>query len=97
LNYDRNRPLILWGAGKKGKYIAKQLVAHNIPFHWTCNNDKKIGKSIYDVQLFSTEIHETLYHGQFIIAIAEPQSQASIKRTFANRNLVSMQDFFFFC
>lgn len=97
LNYDKNRPLVLWGAGKKGKYIAKQLVEQNIPFHWTCNNDKKIGKSIYNAPLFSTDLHHQLYHGQFIIAIAEPQSQQNIKQDFIAKGLTSMKDYFFFC
>ena len=36
LHYDNTRPLAIWGAGNKGKYIAKLLVDKNIPFEWIC-------------------------------------------------------------
>jgi len=47
LNYDADRPLIIWGAGAKGKSIAKALISKKIDFHWLCNNPNKIGKDIY--------------------------------------------------
>ncbi|MEO0405361.1 MAG: hypothetical protein AAF193_10865, partial [Bacteroidota bacterium] len=45
--------LILWGAGKKGKELAKMLVEKEIPFMWLTENQKKAGKDIYGVRLRS--------------------------------------------
>ena len=53
LNYDASRPLAIWGAGNKGKTLAKILLTKNIPFYWICDNPKKIGKHIYDQELFN--------------------------------------------
>ena len=47
-NVDRNlkRPLVLWGAGKNGKDMAKLLLKKEDDFFWVCNNGEKIGKDI---------------------------------------------------
>lgn len=97
LNHQNNRPLVLWGAGKKGKYLAQLLTKHQIAFHWICNNDKKIGKHIYGHELLPVKHIKTLQSPQFIIAIAQPDAQSEIKYSFDNQGLKSMQDFFFFC
>ena len=47
LDYDSNRPLVVWGAGNKGKTIAQSLLEKQIDFYWVCDNPNKIGKSIY--------------------------------------------------
>ena len=44
LNYDTSRPLTIWGAGQKGKKVAKLLKQKGINFIWICDNPKKIGK-----------------------------------------------------
>ena len=38
LDYDSTRPLTLWGAGNKGKTIAKTLIENEVPFDWICDN-----------------------------------------------------------
>lgn len=43
LNYNSEKQLVIWGAGKKGKGIAQILNQQNIPFDWICNNSNKIG------------------------------------------------------
>ena len=40
-DYDQVRPLVLWGAGKKGKRIARMLNEKNISFGWVTNNTEK--------------------------------------------------------
>lgn len=47
IDYQVNHPLILWGAGKKGKRIAHLLHKNDIPFEWISNNPKKIGQMIH--------------------------------------------------
>jgi glycosyltransferase involved in cell wall biosynthesis len=97
LNYNQNRPLVLWGAGKKGKYIAQKLVSHSIPFYWICNNDKKIGKDIYGQRLLPIAKAASLDAPQFVIAVAQPDAQQEIKSNFLKNSLKTMVDYFFFC
>jgi glycosyltransferase involved in cell wall biosynthesis len=62
--------LILWGAGKKGKYIAKQLIHKGTNFIWISNNPNKIGKSIYGVGIQGEDLLGKTQSGQVILAIA---------------------------
>ena len=39
LDRDQTRPLVLWGAGKNGKDMAKLLQAYDDTFHWVCDNE----------------------------------------------------------
>ncbi|MBT8271082.1 MAG: glycosyltransferase, partial [Bacteroidia bacterium] len=36
LDLDKSRPLTVWGAGYKGKTVAKHLIKAGQPFHWIC-------------------------------------------------------------
>ena len=47
LEYSSPQTLVIWGAGKKGKEIARLLSEQELPFTWVCDNTKKIGKDIY--------------------------------------------------
>lgn len=97
LDYDKNRPLVVWGAGRKGKSIAKYLIKENTDFNWLCNNPKKIGKSIYDVLMQSETAIETLDNPQVIVAVANHEEQAILKKYFQQKGMVTMLDYFFFC
>jgi glycosyltransferase involved in cell wall biosynthesis len=46
--FKEHDQLVLWGAGKKGKKIAKELIKDSFPFIWITNNSKKIGHIIYN-------------------------------------------------
>ena len=78
-DFQALRPLILWGTGRKGKAIAKELQNHNVPFHWVTNNPKKIGHYIYDVEIESLNIIENTTTAQIIIAISSRHQQESVK------------------
>lgn len=97
LSNNNKRPLVLWGAGKKGKCIAQMLTNAKVPFTWICNNKNKIGKDIYQQRLYPTSHLSTLIQPQIIVAIAEPIAQKTIKESFSKQGLTSMKDFFFFC
>ena len=79
LNYDNSRPLVIWGAGTKGKYIAKTLQKKKIDFIWICDNPKKIGKHIYDVELHNFPYLETQKNPLSIISVANKTAQKEIK------------------
>jgi hypothetical protein len=97
LDYDKNRVLTIWGAGFKGKRIAKLLKKKGIPFIWICNNPKKIGKHIYGNQLYSFRYLNDLKTPQTIVAVANERSQERIKHYFEIQDMKSMKDYFFFC
>ncbi len=56
LKQKNNNSIVLWGTGKKGKLIAKELIKKEHPFIWITENTNKHGKEIYG-QL----IHETKF------------------------------------
>lgn len=97
LDYNTSRPLVIWGAGKKGKTIAKKLIALNINFKWVCDNPKKIGKHIYNQEMKAFTHLETLEKPQSIISVANVKEQTEIKNYFKSQNMLSMIDYFFFC
>ncbi|MEZ4793479.1 MAG: glycosyltransferase family 2 protein [Gelidibacter sp.] len=97
LDYDESRVLTVWGAGFKGKHIAKLLKKRNVPFIWICNNPKKISKHIYGIELQSFTYLNELHNPQSIVTVANEQSQERIKTYFSDQNMKSMTDYFFFC
>ncbi|WP_179335066.1 glycosyltransferase family 2 protein [Winogradskyella costae] len=97
LNYDASRPLAVWGAGHKGKTLAKILLKLNISFYWICDNPKKIGKHIYEQELFNFDYLAELKQPQSIVTVANSEAQKEIKRYFETQNMQAMIDYFFFC
>lgn len=82
LDYKTSFDLVLWGAGKKGKFLAQRLVQEGIPFKWICDNPKKIGKHIYGKLIQEIPAKEQIsLTCQFIIAVANSDSQISINQT----------------
>ena len=79
IDYDSNKTLALWGAGKKGKYIAKQLIQNNKSFLWLTENPNKIGHDIYGTILQSPKTIELNSNYQVIVAVADLEGQAEIK------------------
>lgn len=97
LDYNKQRPLVIWGAGFKGKKIAKTLVELNIDFTWLCDNPKKIGKKIHDKELVHFSALEKLSNPQSIVTVANEEAQIEIKDYFYSIGQKSMQDYYFFC
>jgi len=98
LDYLKDRPLVVWGAGKKGKWIAQFLIEKKISFHWICNNPNKIGHNIYGHILQGEKYLNQLIRPHFIIAVANVAAQAEIDKQLALvEGLELGKDFFFFC
>ncbi|MCK0159481.1 glycosyltransferase [Allomuricauda sp. F6463D] len=97
LNYKTSRPLVIWGAGFKGKKIAKGLINKGLEFIWLCDNPKKIGKSIYGVELVHFEALQDLDNPQSIITVANEAAQKEIRVYFSKLGQSPMEDYFFFC
>ncbi|MCX7549744.1 glycosyltransferase family 2 protein [Xanthomarina sp. F2636L] len=97
LDFDTSKQLVIWGAGFKGKTIAKLLIERQVDFIWICNNPKKIGKHIYGQELYSYTYLTELKQTQCIITVANKQSQKTIRSFFENKNKIATTDYFFFC
>jgi len=97
LKKEASRPLILWGAGKKGKYIAKQLIESKTEFHWLTNNEAKLNVPIYDITLSHTDTIATYSNPQIIIAIAGPDDQVQIRQQLQEAQLSEGEHYWFFC
>lgn len=97
LDYDSTRILTVWGAGTKGKTIAKKLKKKKISFIWICDNPKKLGKKIYGIELLNFKYLKQLQNPQSIITVANEKAQQQIRAYFEFQNMHSMIDYFFFC
>lgn len=97
LDYNHQRPLTVWGAGNKGKTVAKLLIENRIPFYWICDNDKKIGKDIYGKELLNFDVLISLNQPQTIVTVANENEQKDITNYFKERQMLPMKDYFFFC
>ena len=97
LSYNSNRKLVIWGAGSKGKKIAKLLIERNLSFDWVCNNPNKIGKQIYNQTLKSFEDLMLLKNPQCIISVANRNDQTDIKKKLDSLNMSFMSHYYFFC
>ncbi|WP_036384606.1 glycosyltransferase family 2 protein [Muricauda sp. MAR_2010_75] len=97
LDYDKNRPLVIWGAGSKGKTIAQGLLEQQTDFTWLCDNPKKIGKNIYEKELVHFEALKNLDNPQSIVTVANEDAQQEIKGFLSGLGQQPMLDYFFFC
>ncbi len=97
LDYLNNKTLVVWGAGNKGKKIAKILIKKGVDFEWVCDNPKKIGRDIYGKILKPFSFLEHLKHSQSIITVANKTAQNEIKDFMKNLNLHAIEDYVFFC
>ncbi|KQC29217.1 glycosyltransferase family 2 protein [Flagellimonas eckloniae] len=97
LDHNTKKPLVLWGAGYKGKSIAKGLLNNSVDFVWLCDNPKKIGKKIYGKELVHFKALERLKNPQSIITVANEKAQVEIVNFFSSIAQKSGKDYFFFC
>jgi len=93
---DFNRPLVLWGAGKNGKDLAKLIVKHEKQLTWISNNEKKIGKDIYGIVLSDVNKLKSIKNAQIIIALASPDDQKEIQQLMNKMNLKEGNHYWFF-
>jgi len=88
--------IVLYGAGKKAKYIAKALREKNLSFTWLTNNPKKIGKEVYGVLLQDQSQLIKREHQKIIIVVSNPKEQELIASKLLEMNNMLGKDYFFF-
>ena len=95
LEKDKNKELFLWGAGKKGKLVAKELISKNKGFTWVTNNKNKVGRDIYGVVLQSDR---NINHkkSQVILALSSPTEQTAVHIELEKNRLKTNNDYFWF-
>lgn len=92
-----DKKIVIWGAGKKGKKIAQLLIEKKLNFEWVCDNPKKIGKHIYDVEMHSFKVLKNRLNTQIIITVANKEEQKSIKNFLQKESKIANEEYFFFC
>lgn len=97
LDHDSTKPLVVWGAGFKGKRISKSLMGRGIDFTWLCDNPNKINKKIYGKEMKHFKTMELLENPQSIITVANEDAQIEIKTYLNLLGQQPMKDYFFFC
>ncbi len=97
LDRDPARPLALWGAGNKGKTLARGLLKQGHPFRWLCDNPKKIGRKIYGVPMEHYTTLQAMDRPQSVVTVANEKAQADIRAYLHARSDAPAEDYFFFC
>ncbi|MBJ6369032.1 glycosyltransferase family 2 protein [Snuella sedimenti] len=97
VDYDPKRTLVIWGAGTKGKLIAKTLTRKGIPFEWICDNPNKIDRDIYGTKLRPFDYLKQLTSAQSIITVANKKAQKEIRAYLKQIDMKPVQDYVFFC
>jgi len=96
LDRDKNRPLVLWGAGRNGKDMARLLQVYNDKFYWVCDNENKIGKDIYGVRMRHYTDARELSNPQIIIVVTSPDGKAEIRELLTDWGKKPVKDYWFF-
>jgi len=97
IDYNKNKTLTIWGAGTKGKIIAKALLKKNIFFEWVCDNPKKIDRDIYGKKIKAFHELKTIENPQSIITVANKKAQVEIRNYLDTLKMKPSEDYVFFC
>ena len=96
LDRDRTRPLVLWGAGRNGKDMARLIQSYGDTFHWVCDNERKIGKDIYGVILEHFDTVPSIENPQIMVVVSSPDGKKEILEQLTQWEKKPVEDFWFF-
>jgi glycosyltransferase involved in cell wall biosynthesis len=94
-DHDPARPLVLWGAGRKGKRMAALLRACDVPFWWVCDQPSKWGHVIGGALMEPPSTLAQLPDAQVIVLVAAEGGQREVSGFF--EELAQRQQVWFFC
>lgn len=97
IDYNPEKTIVIWGAGSKGKLMARILTKKKIHFEWICDNPNKIGKDIYGKKLQSFKALSQLTNTQSLITVANKTAQEDIRAYLTKINKQPFTDYIFFC
>lgn len=96
LDRDMSRPLVLWGAGRNGKDLAKRLAKTESELYWVCDNDRKIGHIVYGFKMHHFDSVKSLEKPQILVVVASPKDKKVIKEQLLTWGKKPIDDFWFF-
>jgi hypothetical protein len=96
LDRSYERPLVLWGAGRNGKFMAKLLLEHEKEFFWVCDNPKKIGKHVYGIIMEKYNSIPEIENPQIMIVVTSTGEKAKIREQLISWGKIPVEDFWFF-
>ena len=92
IDLREDKPLLLLGAGKKGKALAKLIISSDTPFTWVSGNEKKQGKDIYGKIIAPEEQIFQIPECQIIVAVSSPEMLTKIRA-----RMGKFPDVYYFC
>lgn len=96
LDRDFDRPLVLWGAGRNGKDMARLLLQKEPEIFWCCDNERKIGKDVYGIRMSSWEALPDVVNPQIMVVVSSPDGKAEIRKQLALWGKRPVTDYWFF-
>ena len=96
LDRDKNRPLVIWGAGNHGKALVKRLQTYNDEIIWVCDNENKTGKDIYGIIMEHASVIPAMKNPQILIAISSPKETGKVKKQLEMWDKKPVGDYWFF-
>ena len=94
--YNPGAPVVIWGAGRKGKRLLKLFQKIDIPLYWVTENDKKAGQNIYgEILQWPEEVINP--EVQVIVAVSSPKSRSHIRQHPVLAGFELNRNLFFFC
>lgn len=96
IDRDMKRDLLLWGSGSKGKHLAQKLIDQELKFRWTCNNPRKWGKHIYNIEMEKPKTYSP-NDVQIITAVSAPKERSILKKKLLKAGFEINDSLFIFC
>lgn len=96
IDRDPGRPLVLWGAGKNGKDLAKLILLKEKNIKWVCDNKKKIGKDIYEIRMMHYNVVMDELDPQILIVVNAPEERLKIRAILKDWGKQPSKDYWFF-
>ncbi len=96
IDRDPGRPLVLWGAGRNGKDLARLILKREEDITWVCDNKKKIGKDIYGVKMRYYKDVRSMNHPQILIAVNATEERLNIRDVLSQWQKEPVKDYWFF-
>lgn len=87
--------LLLWGAGQKGKQLARALLRLKVSFRWLTDNPNKQGRDIYGQRL-EKPCFENGSSYQVLVAVADRKGRVEVAQ-FLSMQQAYLVEVFWFC
>lgn len=98
IHYNKSRGIAVMGTSFRGKQLAKFLIENEIDFIWFSKNENKIGKSIYEKQIYVMEDKSIDWKNYQIITTFKDLKAKDYIQNFLLRNGVDVEgDLYHFC